>query len=100
MLEPPFNKDTGLQACIFIKKRLQHTCFPVNITKCLRAAFFIEHLRWLLPVLRSHCLKHAVYLIIASINDASMSIFFLSISAKFQVDQLIFISRYSFLRSQ
>ena len=31
-----------------LKKRSQHRCFPVSITKCLRS-FFIEHLRWLLP---------------------------------------------------
>ena len=37
-----------LKACNFIKKRLQHKCVPVNIVKCLRATFFIEHLRWLL----------------------------------------------------
>ena len=30
------------------KKRLQHKCFPVNIAKFLRAAFFIAHLWWLL----------------------------------------------------
>ena len=35
-------------ACAFIKKRLQHSCFPVNIAKCLRTAFFIEHLLCLL----------------------------------------------------
>ena len=28
----------------FIKKILQHRCFPVNIAKCLSAAFFIEYL--------------------------------------------------------
>ena len=33
MLESLFNKLAGLQACIFIKKRLQHGCFPVNNTK-------------------------------------------------------------------
>ena len=27
----------------FIKKRLQHRCFPVNIAKCLSTAFYIEH---------------------------------------------------------
>ena len=32
----------------FIKNRLQHRCFPVNIVKFLRTAFFIERLRWLL----------------------------------------------------
>ena len=37
-----------LQVCNFIKKRLQHRCFPVNMEKFLRPAFFIKHLRWLL----------------------------------------------------
>ena len=32
----------------FIKKSLQHRCFPVNIAKCFTAAFFIELLWWLL----------------------------------------------------
>ena len=31
--------------CNFMKKRLQHRRFPVNITKFVRTAFFIEHLR-------------------------------------------------------
>ena len=34
----------------FIKKRLQHRCFPMNIAKLLRKGFFIEHLQWLLLV--------------------------------------------------
>ena len=29
-----------LKACNFIKKRLQHSCFPVNIAKFFRMAFF------------------------------------------------------------
>ena len=33
VLEPPFNKVGGLKACRFIKKRLEHRCFPVNIAK-------------------------------------------------------------------
>ena len=49
-MESLFNKVAGLlqafKACNFIKKRLQHSCFPVNIAKFLRTAFFIEHLRW------------------------------------------------------
>ena len=32
------NKVAGLQGCNFIKKRLQHRCFPVNIVKFLRTA--------------------------------------------------------------
>ena len=37
MLESLFNKVAGLQGRSFIKKRLQHSCFPVNIAKSLRA---------------------------------------------------------------
>ena len=37
MLGSLCNKVAGLQACIFIKKKLQHKCFPVNITKFLRS---------------------------------------------------------------
>ena len=48
VLESLFNKVPGLQACNFIKKRLQQRCFPVNIAKFLRTASFIEHLRLLL----------------------------------------------------
>ena len=33
-------KVTGLMACNLIKNETQHGCFPVNITKCLRKAFF------------------------------------------------------------
>ena len=35
-----FNKNAGLQAWNFIKKRLQHRCFLVNIAKFLRTAIF------------------------------------------------------------
>ena len=32
----------------FIKKKLWHRCFPVNLAKFLRTPFLTEHLRWLL----------------------------------------------------
>ena len=32
-------------ACNFIKKRLQHRCFPVKFANFLRTPFFTEHLR-------------------------------------------------------
>ena len=35
-----FNNVAGLKFCDFIKKRLQHRCFPVNIVKFLGTAFF------------------------------------------------------------
>ena len=50
MLESLFNKVIGLQTCNFIKRSLQHKCFPVNMVKSLRTAFFIKHLRWLLLI--------------------------------------------------
>ena len=36
MLESLFNKVAILKANDFIKKRLKHKCFPVNIAKFLR----------------------------------------------------------------
>ena len=35
-----FDKVTGPQGCNFIKKRLQHRCFPVKFSKYLRTPFF------------------------------------------------------------
>ena len=48
MLELLFTKFTSHQACNFIKKRLQHRCFPVKFLKVLRARYFTEHLQWLI----------------------------------------------------
>ena len=44
MLESLSNNNAGLQACNFIKKRLQQRCFPVNIAKFLRT-----------PILKNIC---------------------------------------------
>ena len=38
VLESLFHKVAALQACNFIKKRLQHNCFAVNIGKFLRTS--------------------------------------------------------------
>ena len=38
VLESFFNKATDLRACSFIKKRLQHGCFPVKFAKFLRTS--------------------------------------------------------------
>ena len=37
-----FNKVTRLQACNFIKKRLQYRCFPKKFAKFLRTTFFAD----------------------------------------------------------
>ena len=44
MLESLFNKVAGLQAWKFVKKRLQHSFFPVNNAKSLRT-----------PILKNIC---------------------------------------------
>ena len=44
-----FNKAAGLRSILTIltilKKRLRHSCFPVNTAKLLRKHYFEEHLR-------------------------------------------------------
>ena len=49
VLESLFNKVGDLKACNFVKKSHQQSCFPVNIAKFLRTAFFTEHF-WRLSV--------------------------------------------------
>ena len=44
MLESLFNKVRGLKVCSFIKKRLQHRCFPVKYAKFWRTPFFYRTL--------------------------------------------------------
>ena len=38
LLESLFNKASGLKTCNVIKKRLQHSCFPVKFAKYLRVS--------------------------------------------------------------
>ena len=40
VLESLFKKDSGPQACKFIKKILQHKYFPVKLARFSRAVFF------------------------------------------------------------
>ena len=46
MLESPFNKAACLKVCNSIKKRLQHSCFPVNLAKFLKTHFFTKKFQW------------------------------------------------------
>ena len=46
MLKSLLNKGAGRKVCNFIKKRLQHRCFPVNIGKFLRT-----------PILKNICVR-------------------------------------------
>ena len=51
VLESVFNKVAGLKAYNFIKNRLQHRCFPVNIAKILRTNNLKSICEWQLPKL-------------------------------------------------
>ena len=44
-----------LEACKFLKKRLQYRRFPVKFTKYLKKPIFTEHLRWLLLKILARC---------------------------------------------
>ena len=44
MLKSLFNNVASLQASNFIKKGLQHCCFPVKFAKFFRTTHFEEHL--------------------------------------------------------
>lgn len=48
VLKSLFNKAAGLEACDFIKERLQHGCVSLKFAKSLRTSFFTENLWWLL----------------------------------------------------
>ena len=47
VLDSLFTKVAGLKVCSFIKKRLQHRCFPVNIAKFLRTPILKNICKWL-----------------------------------------------------
>ena len=44
MLESLLNKVAVFQACSFIKKILQHRCFPVNNLEIFKNTYFEKHL--------------------------------------------------------
>ena len=46
-----FNKVAGHKACNFIKRRLQHRCFPVNFAKFLRT-----------PILKNVCERASIFM--------------------------------------
>ena len=53
MLESLLHKPAGLKICNSIKKRLQHSYFPVKLAKFLKTPFFREEFQWLLLTFNS-----------------------------------------------
>ena len=45
VLESLFNKVLDVKASSIVKKRLQRSCFPVNIKQMLRTPYLEKHLR-------------------------------------------------------
>ena len=62
-MESPFNKVASLQPWNFIKKRLQHICFPVKFAKFFKNTYFEEYLR---PTASDNSRKLMVFLQITS----------------------------------
>ena len=60
VLESIFNNISGLQSCNFIKKRLQHRCFPIKFAKFLRT-----------PILKNICER--LFLFVSSQNTITNS---------------------------
>ena len=48
VLESLFSKVPRFQVCNVMERGFQQNCFPLNIAKFLRTAFFIKNVRWLL----------------------------------------------------
>ena len=67
-LDSLFNKVSCLEACDFIKKRLQHSYFPMNMAEFLRTAFFKEHFWWLL-LKRSYWAPPQVFSIFMNVHE-------------------------------
>ena len=61
MLESLFNKVADLNASNFIKKRLRHRYFPVNIAEFFKNIYFEEHLRTAASEIEHCFLKSNVY---------------------------------------
>ena len=52
----PISTEEHLRLSLFSKKRLQYRCFPINMAKFLRPAFFIEYLCSLILNAHSFCM--------------------------------------------
>ena len=46
VLESLFKKASGHEACKFIKKRLQHSCFPAKLKRYSRVLFLQNASSW------------------------------------------------------
>ena len=66
MLESLFSKVAGLKGCNFIKQRLQHRCFPVNIV------IFWEKLFYRTPLMAASELGKKYVIVVAKSMQATL----------------------------
>ena len=76
VLESVFNKVSGLRACNFITKKLQHRCFPVKFSKCLRIPI-LKNIYERLPLYFQYN-SHIIFTIIAltTVRSSRSQIFY------------------------
>ena len=68
-----FNKVAGLRAAILLKKRLWHTCFPMNFAK-FQTAPFLQNTSWRLLLMQSNFLS--LYSLIKNFSISLCSTFY------------------------
>ena len=106
VLESVFNKVVGLRACNFIRKKLQHRCFPLKFATFLGTPILKNICVWLL--LYFHYNSHHHYHYHHFQYDCKMHLYRLRILLTilldcnmilclFQLNFLLFLTAYSFL---
>ena len=68
ILDSLFNKVAGLKVCNFIKKRLRHWYFPVNIAKFLRTPILKNIFKWLLLKIEMNSLRNILLYYLHSLD--------------------------------
>ena len=107
VLESIFNKVAGLWACNFIKKKLQHRCFPMKFAKLLRTPILKNICERLLPYFQynshhhyhhhhfhCHCKMHLYHLRILLLIPLDCNM----IPCLFQIDFVFFLPAYILLQ--
>ena len=69
VLESPFIRFAGFKVCNFLKKGLQHRCFPVNIAKFLRTLILMKICELLLLKLLLLTVNISFWVLVSALNS-------------------------------
>ena len=72
MLESPFNRLAGFKTCNFLKKRLRHSCFPVNIAKFLRTLILMKICKQLLLQFPLLTVNISSWVLVSALNSIGL----------------------------